>query len=86
MCMVATMANMPTINDGRRAATLREHRRARGLSQEQLGDLVGLGNTAVSRIESGARAMTRRNRMQFEAALRALPVLHVDGDITVEAA
>jgi transcriptional regulator with XRE-family HTH domain len=86
MGIIATMANMPTINDGRRAATLRAHRDARGMSQGQVGELVGLGKTAVSRIETGRRAMTPRNRTLLERAFRDLPVLHTDGDLDVEAA
>jgi transcriptional regulator with XRE-family HTH domain len=79
--MVATMANMPTINDGRRVATLRTHRLARGLTQAEVGALIGIGKWEVSRIENGLRTLTSRTRMQIEAAFRDLPVLHMDGDL-----
>lgn len=35
-----------------------ELRKARGLSQKQLGEIVGLSHKAISTIESGARSTT----------------------------
>lgn len=40
---------------------VREARKARGWSQDQLGDLVGLSGVQISRIESGSRAGSARS-------------------------
>ena len=50
---------------------MREHRKARGLTQESLADLCGLDRTYIGGIERGERNVSLRN---IEVIARALKV------------
>ena len=54
----------------RLAANLRATRKARGISQEELGDLAGLHRTYVGSIERGERNVSIDNIERLAAALR----------------
>lgn len=56
---------------GRRIA---EHRRRRGLSQRELGRLVGRSVTWVSQVERGVRAVDRISVLETVAAALAIPL------------
>lgn len=48
---------------------LKEWRELAELTQEQLGRVAGLGNTAVNKIEKGTRALTLEKREKFAAEI-----------------
>jgi transcriptional regulator with XRE-family HTH domain len=55
------------------ANRIREHRQRAGLSTTALGDMVGLGQSAVSRIETGSNTLTIDVMYRIAAALNVLP-------------
>ncbi|GGR61559.1 hypothetical protein GCM10010251_93050 [Streptomyces aurantiogriseus] len=48
---------------------IREHRRARKLSQEKLAELAGMDRQAINRIEQGHQAVLLDNLIQIVEAL-----------------
>jgi len=65
------MNDYPIQSPGQLASHLRALRKVRGLSQEQLGALLGVGQTRVARIE---RDPTAVSVAQFLGVLNALAV------------
>ena len=64
-------------------AVLARHRDARGLTQGQLAEAVGLSQSAWSRVENGATSMTADQLALAAAALRSSPgALVADADAT----
>ena len=55
------------------ANRLRELRRIRGLTQEKLGEMVGLTHTSIQRIESNKQQLTEPVVYKLAAALRVHP-------------
>jgi len=55
---------------GNRLKMLRE---ARGLTQEALGELIGMTHTAIQRLESGNRGLTEERVWQLAKALDVHP-------------
>lgn len=53
----------------RLAERLKAAREAKGLSMNRLGDLAGLDQVAISRIEKGERSPTLRTLLKMAAAL-----------------
>lgn len=58
------------------AEEVREDRLARGLTQRQLADILGVDRNFISMVESGRRSFSERIRKRFEAWKKA------DGVIT----
>lgn len=55
--------------------SLRELRKTRGLTQADVGSLIGIPKEQVCRIETGSRSLTFSEKLVLEAALlgRAVP-------------
>jgi transcriptional regulator with XRE-family HTH domain len=53
------------------AANIREVRKARGLTQEQLGQLLGIGEATVSRYEAGNQNFTIETLSKIADVLKA---------------
>ena len=66
-------------------ARLRTQRLARGLSQRQLGDLVGVSHHQIQRYESGANGIGAR-LARLAAALDVEPIFFLKDDETVRLA
>lgn len=49
------------------AASLRETRRLHGRTQQQVAELLGIDNTAISNIETGGRALSHAEKLVLEA-------------------
>lgn len=49
------------------ADTLREARRRHGHTQQQVAELLGIDNTAISNIENGGRALSHAEKLVLEA-------------------
>lgn len=62
----------PVISVGGTERTIVEHRRARDMSQADLGALMGVTQAWVSRIESGDRRLEQQPRMHMELLLAHL--------------
>jgi transcriptional regulator with XRE-family HTH domain len=54
-------------------AGLAEHRRRRGLTQRQLGELAGVAHTTVQRLESLRRGAYPQTLRKLASALRVEP-------------
>jgi transcriptional regulator with XRE-family HTH domain len=52
---------------------LAEHRRRRGLTQRQLGELAGVAHTSVQRLESLSRGAYPQTMQKLATALRVEP-------------
>ena len=52
---------------------LTEHRRRRGLTQRQLGELAGLAHTTVQQLESLSRGAYPQTMQKLATALRVEP-------------
>ncbi len=67
---------------------LREIRDTVGLTQTELGDLVGLSKEAVANHESGRRGISTRQLQKYAAALKVAPqeILKGGGKPTSDAA
>jgi len=52
---------------------LAEHRRRRGLTQRQLGELAGVAHTTVQRLESLSRGAYPQTMQKLALALRVEP-------------
>jgi transcriptional regulator with XRE-family HTH domain len=52
---------------------LAEHRRQRGLTQRQLGELAGVAHTTVQRLESLSRGAYPQTLQKLATALRVEP-------------
>jgi transcriptional regulator with XRE-family HTH domain len=52
---------------------LAEHRRRRGLTQRQLGELAGVAHTSVQRLESLSRGAYPRTMQKLATALGIAP-------------
>ena len=59
---------------------LAKHRRRRGLTQRQLGDLAGVAHTTVQRLESLGRGAYPRTVRKLAIALGVEPMDLVGGD------
>jgi len=59
---------------------LAAHRRRRGLTQRQLGELAGVAHTTVQRLESLNRGAYPRTLRKLATALRVAPEALVGGD------
>ena len=55
--------------DGELGTRLREARQARGLSQEQVAEIIGVGRSTISQIENGKRVLTARDLSKITGAL-----------------
>src|SRR5882672_895779 len=53
---------------------LREHRRAAGLTQEQLAERAGVSPRSISELERGGRHVPRRDTVALLAGALGLPV------------
>jgi HTH-type transcriptional regulator, competence development regulator len=60
--------------------TLAAHRRRRGLTQRQLGELAGVAHTTVQRLESLERGAYPRTVRKLAVALGVEPGALVEGD------
>jgi transcriptional regulator with XRE-family HTH domain len=60
---------------------LAAHRRRRGLTQRQLGQLAGVAHTSVQRLESLNRGAYPQTLRKLATALRVVPeeLLHAEG-------
>jgi transcriptional regulator with XRE-family HTH domain len=56
------------------AESLRDLRKARGLTQAAVAELIGIPKEQVCRIETGQRGLTHAEKLVLEAALLGLPV------------
>ncbi len=67
--------------EGNVGAILRSYRRAGGLTQQQLADLLGFDRTYISMIESGRRSLTDRGSLRRISRTLAIPphVLGITG-------
>ena len=61
---------------------LAEHRRRRGLTQRQLGELAGVAHTTVQRLESLKRGAYPRTLRKLATALGVAPAALVHGKST----
>jgi transcriptional regulator with XRE-family HTH domain len=59
---------------------LATHRRRRGLTQRQLGELAGVAHTTVQRLESLNRGAYPRTLRKLATALGVVPEALVGGD------
>jgi len=56
------------------AENLREIRVARGLTQTQVGEILGIAKDQVCKIEAGSRSLTHAERMVLDAAILNQPI------------
>jgi transcriptional regulator with XRE-family HTH domain len=61
---------------------LTAHRRRRGLTQRQLGELAGVAHTTVQRLESLKRGAYPQTMQQLATALEVSPEELFHGEIT----
>lgn len=59
---------------------LAQHRRRRGYTQRQLGDLAGVAHTTVQRLESLERGAYPQTLRKLASALGVAPGALVEGD------
>ncbi|MCF4151788.1 helix-turn-helix domain-containing protein [Dethiosulfovibrio sp. F2B] len=60
---------------GRRGALIASRRKERNLSQESLGEMVGLRQNQISQIENGKRGISDKARVQIAVALDLMEIL-----------
>jgi transcriptional regulator with XRE-family HTH domain len=63
-------------------AALGAHRRRRGLTQRQLGELAGVAHTTVQRLESLSRGAYPQTMQKLATALGVAPEELLDGEST----
>jgi len=71
----AAMRAIPLQTPAQLATHLRAFRKARGLTQAQLGELVGLDQTRIARIERDPRRVSMGQIMKLLAVLRVRVLL-----------
>jgi HTH-type transcriptional regulator / antitoxin HipB len=69
----------PILSPGQLSAHLRALRKARGLSQAQLGAVLGVGQTRVTRIERDPAAISVEQLLALLGALGVQVVLRLNG-------
>lgn len=69
----------PIQSAGQLSAHLRSLRKARGLSQAQLGDALGVGQTRIARIERDPTAVSVEQFLTLLGALGVQMVLRANG-------
>ena len=74
------MDDYPIQSPGQLASHLRALRKVRGLSQAQLGALLGVGQTRVARIERDPTAVSVAQFLDVLNALAVQMVLHPTGE------
>jgi transcriptional regulator with XRE-family HTH domain len=83
--LVAAASWLPALGsaglEGNVGAILRSYRRAGGITQQQLADLLGFDRTYISMIESGRRSITDRGSLRHISRTLAIPphVLGITG-------
>ena len=80
------MDDYPIQSPGQLASHLRAWRRVRGLSQAQLGALLGVGQTRVARIERDPQAVSVAQFLEVLNALAVQMVLRPTDAATAKAA
>jgi transcriptional regulator with XRE-family HTH domain len=73
------MAGQPESPEALFAANVGRLRKARGMTQEQLGWAAGIHQTAIARIESGERRPTLSTIFKLAAGLEVSPAEFFDG-------
>jgi HTH-type transcriptional regulator/antitoxin HipB len=71
------MPTQPIQTSAQLAAHLRSLRKSRGLTQAQLGALVGMGQTRIAKIESNPGLLSVDRMLRILAALGAQVVLQL---------